>query len=119
MLSLHFSFYSAIYPFLERMCLDGTRTQAKFAVSAIAALSSEQSVFVNLYEVHLFCVDAASSSMIVIFVEKTNILFHPQLRYIFFLFPFLRKKEILIALGIIKYSHGTILVKIVWAQIVH
>ncbi|KAF7829837.1 sister chromatid cohesion protein PDS5-like protein A isoform X1 [Senna tora] len=41
---------SDIYPFLERMCLAGTRTQAKFAVSAIAALSSEQSVFSNLYE---------------------------------------------------------------------
>ncbi|KAK7301357.1 hypothetical protein RJT34_12220 [Clitoria ternatea] len=41
---------SDIYPFLERMCLDGTRRQAKFAVSAIAALSSEQPVFLKLYE---------------------------------------------------------------------
>ncbi|KAK7275658.1 hypothetical protein RIF29_16778 [Crotalaria pallida] len=47
----HISFnLSDIYPFLERMCLDGTRTQAKFAVSAIAALSFEQSVFLSLYE---------------------------------------------------------------------
>ncbi|XP_019460582.1 PREDICTED: sister chromatid cohesion protein PDS5 homolog A isoform X3 [Lupinus angustifolius] len=47
----HVSFHlSDIYPFLERMCLDGTRTQAKLAVSAIAALSYEQSVFLSLYE---------------------------------------------------------------------
>ncbi|KAK7321020.1 hypothetical protein VNO77_31092 [Canavalia gladiata] len=48
----HVSFnLSDIFPFLERMCLDGSRRQAKFAVSAIAALSSEQSVFLNLYKV--------------------------------------------------------------------
>ncbi|MED6211114.1 hypothetical protein PIB30_070449 [Stylosanthes scabra] len=47
----HVSFnISDIYPFLKKMCLDGTRTQAKFAVSAIAAITSEQSVFLNLYE---------------------------------------------------------------------
>ncbi|KAI4337812.1 hypothetical protein L6164_016184 [Bauhinia variegata] len=41
---------SDIYPFLKRICLEGTRTQAKFAVSAIASLSSDQSAFLNLYE---------------------------------------------------------------------
>ncbi|XP_027368350.1 sister chromatid cohesion protein PDS5 homolog A [Abrus precatorius] len=47
----HTSFnLSEIYPFLERMCLDGTPRQAKFAVSAIAALSSEQSVFLDLFK---------------------------------------------------------------------
>eukprot|EP00256_Glycine_max_P066679 XP_025981274.1 uncharacterized protein LOC102668501 [Glycine max] len=41
----HMSFnQSDIYPFLKRICLDGTRRQAKFAGSAIAALSFEQSV---------------------------------------------------------------------------
>ncbi|XP_048332268.2 sister chromatid cohesion protein PDS5 homolog B isoform X1 [Ziziphus jujuba] len=41
---------SEIYPFLERLCLEGTRMQSKFAVSAIAALtdSSKQLVFSNL-----------------------------------------------------------------------
>ncbi|KAL1294310.1 hypothetical protein AAHE18_19G133200 [Arachis hypogaea] len=47
----HVSFnISDIYPFLKKMCLDGTRTQAKFSVSAIAAITTEQSVFLNLYE---------------------------------------------------------------------
>ncbi|TKY56158.1 Sister chromatid cohesion protein PDS5-like B-A [Spatholobus suberectus] len=47
----HMSFnHSDIYPFLKRICLDGTRRQAKFAWSAIAALSFEQSVFRKLYE---------------------------------------------------------------------
>ncbi|XP_061341944.1 sister chromatid cohesion protein PDS5 homolog B [Gastrolobium bilobum] len=41
---------SVIYPFLERMCLGGTRRQAKVAVSAIATFSSEHSVFLNLFE---------------------------------------------------------------------
>ncbi|XP_012567744.1 sister chromatid cohesion protein PDS5 homolog B isoform X3 [Cicer arietinum] len=41
---------SDIYPFLEKMCLGGTRRQAKFAVSAIASLSSEHSVFSKLFE---------------------------------------------------------------------
>ncbi|RDX90565.1 hypothetical protein CR513_27556, partial [Mucuna pruriens] len=48
---LVFSLCSDIYPFLKRICLDGTRRQAKFAGSAIAALSSEQSVFRELYEI--------------------------------------------------------------------
>ncbi|CAJ1971874.1 unnamed protein product [Sphenostylis stenocarpa] len=42
--------HSDIYPFLKRICLDGTRRQAKFAGSAIIGLSSEQSVLRNLYE---------------------------------------------------------------------
>ncbi|KAL2586437.1 hypothetical protein AAZV13_13G054600 [Glycine max] len=47
----HMSFnHSDIYPLLKRICLDGTRRQAKFAGSAIAALSFEQSVFRKLYE---------------------------------------------------------------------
>lgn len=46
-----FSVCSDIYPLLKRICLDGTRRQAKFAGSAIAALSFEQSVFRKLYEV--------------------------------------------------------------------
>ncbi|KAK7373149.1 hypothetical protein VNO80_06547 [Phaseolus coccineus] len=47
----HMSFnHSDIYPLLRRLCLDGTRRQAKFAGSAIVALSSEQSVFRELYE---------------------------------------------------------------------
>ncbi|MED6112773.1 hypothetical protein PIB30_064706 [Stylosanthes scabra] len=47
----HVSFnISDIYPFLKKICLDGTRTQAKFAVSAIAAITSEKSFFLNLYE---------------------------------------------------------------------
>ncbi|XP_055832582.1 sister chromatid cohesion protein PDS5 homolog B isoform X3 [Solanum dulcamara] len=39
-----------IYPFLEKVCLDGSRAQAKLAVSAIAALMapSEQSIFLDL-----------------------------------------------------------------------
>ncbi|KAF3445662.1 hypothetical protein FNV43_RR10838 [Rhamnella rubrinervis] len=41
---------SEIYPFLERLCLEGTRVQSKFAVSAIAALidTSKQFVFSKL-----------------------------------------------------------------------
>ncbi|KAK9271081.1 hypothetical protein L1049_026670 [Liquidambar formosana] len=41
---------SDIYPSLERICLEGTRAQSKFAVSAIAALisTSEQFVFSEL-----------------------------------------------------------------------
>ncbi|KAK1371080.1 sister chromatid cohesion protein PDS5-like [Heracleum sosnowskyi] len=41
---------SDLYPSLERICLMGTRTQSKLAVSAIAAIasSSEQSIFTNL-----------------------------------------------------------------------
>ncbi|KAK8466806.1 hypothetical protein PHAVU_008G163350 [Phaseolus vulgaris] len=47
----HMSFnHSDIYPFLRRLCLDGTRRQAKFAGSAIVALRFEQSVFRELYE---------------------------------------------------------------------
>ncbi|XP_020238238.1 sister chromatid cohesion protein PDS5 homolog A isoform X2 [Cajanus cajan] len=47
----HMSFnHSDIFPFLKRICFDGTRRQAKFACSAIAALSYEQSVFKKLYE---------------------------------------------------------------------
>ncbi|KAJ7965575.1 sister chromatid cohesion protein PDS5-like A isoform X1 [Quillaja saponaria] len=43
---------SDIYPFLEKMCLEGTRSQAKCAVSAIAALidTSKQPFFPLLYE---------------------------------------------------------------------
>ncbi|CAJ2674086.1 unnamed protein product [Trifolium pratense] len=41
---------SGIYPFLERMCLHGTRKQAKFAVSAIVSSSSEHSVVSKLFE---------------------------------------------------------------------
>ncbi|KAK7385197.1 hypothetical protein VNO78_30910 [Psophocarpus tetragonolobus] len=49
--SSHMSFnHSDINPYLKRICLDGTRRQAKFAVSAIVALSSEQSVLIKLYE---------------------------------------------------------------------
>lgn len=36
--------------------MTGTRVQAKYAVSAIAALSSEHSYFSKLYEVFLFSV---------------------------------------------------------------
>ncbi|XP_047149339.1 sister chromatid cohesion protein PDS5 homolog B isoform X3 [Vigna umbellata] len=47
----HMSFnHSDIYPFLRRICLDGTRRQAKFAGSAIVALSSDQSLFRKLYQ---------------------------------------------------------------------
>lgn len=44
---------SDIYPFLEKVCLDGSRAQAKLAVSAIAALMapSEQSIFLDLCKV--------------------------------------------------------------------
>lgn len=40
----------AIYPFLEKVCLDGNRAQSKLAVSAIAALMgpSELSIFLDL-----------------------------------------------------------------------
>ncbi|XP_054798442.1 sister chromatid cohesion protein PDS5 homolog B isoform X2 [Prosopis cineraria] len=41
---------SDIYPFLQKMCLEGTRTQAKFAILAMAALSSDQSFFSDLYQ---------------------------------------------------------------------
>ncbi|KAK2453745.1 sister chromatid cohesion protein PDS5 protein A [Trifolium repens] len=41
---------SGIYPFLERMCLHGTRKQAKFAVSAIVSSCSEHSVVSKLFE---------------------------------------------------------------------
>ncbi|WJX30406.1 hypothetical protein P8452_18948 [Trifolium repens] len=41
---------SGIFPFLERMCLRGTRRQAKFAVSAIVSLSSDHSVVSKLFE---------------------------------------------------------------------
>ncbi|KAM3308707.1 sister chromatid cohesion protein PDS5 B [Capsicum chacoense] len=39
-----------IYPFLEKVCLEGSRAQSKLAVSAIAALAgaSEQSIFLDL-----------------------------------------------------------------------
>ncbi|XP_059299133.1 sister chromatid cohesion protein PDS5 homolog B isoform X2 [Lycium ferocissimum] len=39
-----------IYPFLEKVCLEGSRTESKLAVSAIAALMSpsEQSIFLKL-----------------------------------------------------------------------
>ncbi|XXG74106.1 hypothetical protein AAC387_Pa07g2909 [Persea americana] len=42
---------SDIYPSLERVCMEGTRIQAKFSVAAIAALAgaSNQSVFSDLY----------------------------------------------------------------------
>ncbi|KAJ9167086.1 hypothetical protein P3X46_021763 [Hevea brasiliensis] len=42
--------FSEFYPFLERVCLEGTRTQSKHAVSAIASLitSSEHFVFSKL-----------------------------------------------------------------------
>lgn len=42
--------YSDIYPLLERLCLEGTRAQSKYAVSAIASLSgaSEQFIFMEL-----------------------------------------------------------------------
>ncbi|KAL2317798.1 hypothetical protein Fmac_031674 [Flemingia macrophylla] len=47
----HVSFnHSDIYPILKKICLGGTRRQAKFVWSAIAALSFEQSVFKKLYE---------------------------------------------------------------------
>ncbi|KAJ0969546.1 hypothetical protein J5N97_022423 [Dioscorea zingiberensis] len=41
---------SGIYPFLERICLEGTRLESKFAVSAIASLidSSDKQTFSNL-----------------------------------------------------------------------
>ncbi|CAN4099678.1 unnamed protein product [Withania somnifera] len=39
----------AIYPFLEKVCLEGSRAQSKLAISAIAALiGPEQSVFLDL-----------------------------------------------------------------------
>lgn len=41
---------SGMYTFLERMCLHGTRKQAKFAVSAIVSSSSEHSVVSKLFE---------------------------------------------------------------------
>ncbi|XP_050886005.1 sister chromatid cohesion protein PDS5 homolog B isoform X2 [Lathyrus oleraceus] len=41
---------SGIYPFLERMCLCGTRRQAKFAVSTIVSSSFEYSVVSKLFE---------------------------------------------------------------------
>ncbi|PHT45544.1 hypothetical protein CQW23_14702 [Capsicum baccatum] len=39
-----------IYPFLEKVCLEGSRAQSKLAISAIAALAgaSEQSIFLDL-----------------------------------------------------------------------
>lgn len=41
---------SDIYPFLERICLEGTRLESKFAVSVIASLadSSDKQTFSNL-----------------------------------------------------------------------
>ncbi|XP_068341361.1 sister chromatid cohesion protein PDS5 homolog B isoform X2 [Pyrus communis] len=41
---------SEIYPFLKRVCLEGTRVQSKYAVSAIAALAdhSKQLIFQDL-----------------------------------------------------------------------
>ncbi|KAJ8563635.1 hypothetical protein K7X08_032087 [Anisodus acutangulus] len=41
-----------IYPFLEKICLEGSRAQSKLAVSAIAALMgpSEQSIFLELFQ---------------------------------------------------------------------
>ncbi|POO00116.1 Coatomer beta subunit [Trema orientale] len=41
---------SEIYPFLKRLCLEGTRLQSKFAVSAVAALidTSKQFIFSDL-----------------------------------------------------------------------
>jgi len=51
---LCFLLFSGMYTFLERMCLHGTRKQAKFAVSAIVSLSSEHSVISKLFEVHIF-----------------------------------------------------------------
>ncbi|CAN8234143.1 unnamed protein product [Cochlearia groenlandica] len=49
-ISVNFSDY---YPVLEKMCVEGTRSQAKYAVSAIASFagSSEKSVFPELCEV--------------------------------------------------------------------
>lgn len=49
-----FLLFSGMYTFLERMCLHGTRKQAKFAVSAIVSSSSEHSVVSKLFEVHIF-----------------------------------------------------------------
>lgn len=34
-----------VYPFLERLCLEGTRAESKSAVSAIAALASTSDYF--------------------------------------------------------------------------
>ncbi|XP_059630755.1 sister chromatid cohesion protein PDS5 homolog B isoform X2 [Cornus florida] len=39
---------SDIYPFLERICLEGTRTQSKLAVSAIAALVGTSEQFISV-----------------------------------------------------------------------
>lgn len=43
---------SDIYPILEKDCLEGTRAQAKYAISAIALLggASDDLIFSNLYE---------------------------------------------------------------------
>lgn len=89
-----FLLFSDIYPFLERMCLDGTRRQAKFAVSAVAALSSEQSVFLILYEVHFFCVDAGSGNKFFTLVDE-NIYCVAWTIKTQFLVSFLLQKQIL------------------------
>ncbi len=50
-----FVFCSDIYPILERVCLEGSRIEAKSAVAAIAALGgvSEQFFFSELCKVYL------------------------------------------------------------------
>jgi hypothetical protein len=50
-----FAYCSDIYPILERVCLEGSRMQAKIAVAAIAALAgvSEQFFFSELCKVYL------------------------------------------------------------------
>jgi len=60
-----FTFRSDIYPILERVCLEGSRMQAKFAVAAIAALAgvSEHFFFSELCKVYLFQYFGATSDV--------------------------------------------------------
>lgn len=45
--------FSDIYPFLERKCIEGTRTESKYAVSAISSLihAPDDPIFSNLCKV--------------------------------------------------------------------
>lgn len=49
----NFFVYSDIYPSLEKVCLEGTRSQSKLAVSAMSALAdpSEQFIYPQLCKV--------------------------------------------------------------------
>ncbi|XP_058724136.1 sister chromatid cohesion protein PDS5 homolog B isoform X3 [Vicia villosa] len=49
---------SGIYPFLVRMCLCGTRRQAKFAVSIIVSSSFEHSVVSKLFETLIYSLNS-------------------------------------------------------------